>query len=423
MTNQFFDYAIIGNSSGAVGCIEGIRETTAEGTIAVISNETHHVYGRPIISYWLSREAGEKSLKYRPDDFYDKNVVTTFLGKTVTRLDASARTLALDDGQEICFGKLLISVGGAPIAPPIPGKDKTGVFTFNTLDDVFAIDKVLTPETRAVVIGGGLTGLKASEALLARGASVTLVELMDRLMGMATDQRASEIVKDIFEEHGCTLKLENTVEEILGDSDHVEGVRLKSGDTLPCDMVILAIGVRPRLELLDGTGIETNRGIVVDNTLATTVPGIYACGDVAEAYDFLQQTNRVLPLLPNAYVTGRIAGINMAGGNRIYDWGTSANSVDFFGYPLASAGKLIPDEGDECLVHDDGKRDYRKVILKDGVLTGLLFAGDYERIGILLGHMRKRTDMTGFKDALLTASPSTLKLPEPVVNATTGGAA
>ncbi len=411
-TARSFKYAIIGNSTGAVGCIEAIRERTSEGSIAVVSSESHHVYGRPVISYWLSREASDKALEYRSRDFYEKNNATTFLGKTVTKIDTTGHILTLDDGTAIQYSKLLISVGGAPIAPPLPGSEKSGVFLFNTLDDARALDLVIHPGLNAVVIGGGLTGLKAAEALIMRDVNVTVVEVMDRLMGQATDERASKLVQDLYTEHGCRFKLETTVEEILGEGSIVEGVRLASGEIIPCSIVVIAIGVRPRLELLDGTGIEAGRGVKVDSKMRTTNPDIYACGDVAEAYDFLLGENRVLPLLPNAYVGGRVAGINMSGGNKVYDWGTSANSVDFFGFPLASAGKLYPDAQDECLIEDDGGRTYRKVILNDGHIVGMLFAGQFDRIGILLGHMRNRTDVTSSREHLLDLSISNIFLPE-----------
>lgn len=407
-----FTYAIVGNSTGAVGCIEAIREQDRSGSIAVISTEPHHVYGRPVISYFLSGEAGPKSLKYRPDDFYVKNGVSTFLGRTVTGLDDAAHTLTLDDGLKLSFSKLLIASGGAPILPPLPGRELDGVFQFNTLSDACALKERVADGMRAVVIGGGLTGLKASEALMARGVHVTLVEMMDRLMGQATDERVSLLVRRLYEERGCELRLKDTVQEILGGLGRVEGVRLASGDSIPCDLVILAIGVRPRLDLVKDTGVKANRGILVDEKMRTSSPDVFACGDAVEAHDFLTGQSRVLPLLPNAYVGGRVAGINMAGGERSYDWGASANSVDFFGFPVASAGKLHPEDGEECLVQDDGARDYRKVILRDGRITGFLFTGMVDRLGILLGLLRSGADVSACREHLLDNPVSTLLLPQ-----------
>jgi NAD(P)H-nitrite reductase large subunit len=207
----------------------------------------------------------------------------------------------------------------------------------------------------------------------------------------------------------------NTVEKVTSYlPGEVSGVTLKDGTRIPCEMVVVAIGVRPRLDLVSGTGVTTNRGIVVDRTMMTSVPDVYACGDVAEAYDFVNGENRVIPIWPAAYTGGRVAGSNMAGVRTEYKGGTAMNSMKYFGVSIVSAGlSALGGDDHEVISY---KRDgvYKKLVLKDGLVAGMLFSGDIEKSGIIYNLMKDGTNVESFKRALLEDDFGLSSLPEEI---------
>ncbi|GAH72534.1 unnamed protein product, partial [marine sediment metagenome] len=269
--------------------------------------------------------------------------------------------------------KLLLAVGGKPIVPRMRGDGRRGVFTFTTLDDAKATDMFLDNAKKAVVIGGGLIGISVTEALVKRGVDVTVVEMKETILNAIMDQQASLMAEEVLRQEGVEIITGHTVVEISG-GDRVEGVILDNGDAIACDLVLVAIGVSPRSELAVDAGIEVNRGIVVDRHMATNRPNVHACGDVAEAYDFVYEQNRLTPIWPNAYIGGRIAGYNMAGVETEYPGGTAMNSLNYFGTNITSAGMLTaPDDESYEVISKQKDSMYQKVILKDDFIVGIVF--------------------------------------------------
>lgn len=395
-------YLVIGNSAGGIGAAEAIREVDRTGSLTIISDEPYRAYSRPLISKYLTGERTFKRMLFRPAGFYRQNKVVSMLGKKVKTLDLESHAAELDGGDTIIWEKLLLATGGTPIVPQIEGISKAGVFTFVTLDDARAMDKFLdNRKRRAVVIGGGLIGISGSEALVKRGISVTVIEMKERILNTILDERGSSMAERAFTGAGVSIVTGHTVVEIYGEAA-VEGVVLDGGRRIPCDLVVVAIGVSPRIELVLGTDIKVNRGILVDGHMATNHPNVYCCGDAAEAYDFVYGNNRLTPIWPNAYIGGRVAGYNMAGRKTLYPGGTAMNSLDYFGLDISSAGTVAPPDLDsyEVLSREvDGK--YRKVVLKDDLLMGMVFVGDIEKSGIIFGLMRDRAKVSSFKQALL----------------------
>ncbi|MDD4924423.1 MAG: FAD-dependent oxidoreductase [Dehalococcoidales bacterium] len=410
-------YLIIGNSAGGIGAIEAIREVDTSGTITIVSDEPYPVYSRPLISDLLAGKRTIDKLNYRPFDFYEQNRISTIFGNRVTKLDLTNNTVFLDSGQKIGWDKLLLATGGTPIVPPIEGREAGGVFTFTTLADARAIDDYIRqkPDANAVVIGGGLIGVSVTESLLNRQVKVTIIEMKDRILNVILDEKTSSMEDKAVRDSGAEIITGHTVSKINGNTHgEVYGVTLDNGSVIPCGMVIIAIGVRPRLELVSGTDIRVNRGIVVDKHMETSIPGIYACGDVAEAYDFVYRENRLTPVWPNAYLGGRTAGLNMAGKETDYPGGTNINSMKYFGVYIVSAGMIVaPDTTyDEIITnHED---IYKKLILKDGLITGMVFSGDVDRAGIIYNLMRDRINVESFKQSLVTDDVGLLSLPEKV---------
>lgn len=407
-------YLIIGNSAGGIGAAEAIREIDRTGPIVMVSDESYHCYSRPLISKYLSRERSFEGLLFRPLDFYTRNNINTMLGEKVKSLALSERTAELESSERISWEKMLIATGGIHIVPKMEGANKRGVFTFTTLNDARAIDEFIESVSSAVVIGGGLIGLSVTEALKKRGLKVTVVEMKGKILNTILDEQASTMAEKALEQAGIKIITGRTVSEITG-KELVKGVILNSGEEIPCNLVVVAIGVLPRTELALGTEIKVNRGIVVDHHMATSYPDVYACGDVSEAYDFVYGTNRLTPIWPNAYIGGRVAGFNMAGVNAEYPGSTAMNSLNYFGLDIASGGIAMPPDSDGYeLMSKQRNGAYQKIVLKDDVIVGMVFVGDIEKSGIVYSLMRDRVKVTSFKKALLSDNFGLVSLPREI---------
>ncbi len=394
-------YLIIGNSAGGIGATEAIRQVDKKGVLTIVSEEPYPVYSRPLISKYLAGERTLEEILFRPLDFYDQNNILFLPGKKVTHLDLDHKTARLEDSEQIVWEKLLLAVGGKPIFPKMKGSDKRGVFTFSNLDDAKAIDRFLDSKRKAVVIGGGLIGISVTEALVKRGTDAIVVEMKDRILNTILDEQASLMAEEVLKQSGVEIVTGHTVVEVNGGRA-VEEAILDNGAAIPCDLVVVAIGVSPRQELALDTELEINRGIVVDHHMATKHLNVYACGDVAEAYDFVYEENRLTPIWPNAYIGGRIAGLNMAGATDEYPGGTTINSLNYFGIDIASAGMPTApnDDSYETISKQEGNI-YQKVILKDNLIVGMIFVKNIERSGIIFGLMRDRVNVENFKQSLL----------------------
>ncbi|AEE96888.1 NAD(P)/FAD-dependent oxidoreductase [Mahella australiensis] len=396
------EYVIIGNSAAAVGAVEGIRQVDDAGNITVISEEPYYAYSRPLISYLLAGTVDDKKMAYRDAGFYEDNDVSLLLGVKAVSIDTAGKQVLLSDGKTVTYDRLLIATGGKPFVPPTKGSDKKGVYTFIKRDDAEQLKAIAKPGKKAVVIGGGLIGLKAAEGLVKCGVSVTVVELADRILSTILDEQAAAMVQEVLEEHGINIILNNTVTEVIGD-DRASGVILKNGDSIECDMIITAIGVRPNTDVVANTDISINRGIKVDDHMCSDINDVYAAGDVAEAYDIVYEDQRVTPIWPNAYIQGEVAGRNMAGDDVAFDGGFARNSIAFFGLPMITAGIIKPtgDDYEVASVIQPDKKVYKKAVFKDNRLVGFIRLTDIDRAGILTGLIKDKIDVTAFKNKLL----------------------
>jgi NAD(P)H-nitrite reductase large subunit len=412
------NYVIIGNSVAAVGAIRGIRKVDSEGHITVLSRENHTAYGRPLISYLLGGMINEKRMPYLPADFYDKHQVNLLLGSEVVAVESAQSKVKLASGETIPYDKLLIATGGDPFVPPIEGmQGKENVFTFTTWDDAAKLKAKAGDIERVVIIGGGLIGTKAAEGLYALDKQITIIELADRILSAAFDRTAGRIVGKKMKANGIEVITEDTVVKIEGEGSRITGVTLKSGDFIPCDTVIVAIGVRPAASFLKGSGVEVNRGVVVDDKMETSVKGIFAAGDVAEARDFFSGNKNPMPIWPDAYIQGDVAGITMAGGDKGYEGGIAMNSIELFKVPTISMGITNPEAGDryEVLTYQDVENyQYRKIVLESGVLVGVVMVSNVERAGIFAGLIRDKVAVEPFRDSLLAPDFGFVHLPKEI---------
>ena len=379
------DYLIIGNGTAAVGCIEGIRSVDNESRITVVSAENHHVYSRPLISYYLEGKTDLERMLYRPADFYEKNNVRLIYGKAA-KLDIRKRTVTLADKHKQAFDKVCICTGSSPFVPKFEGLDTVKKrFTFMTLDDSLALEKALTKDSRVLIVGAGLIGLKCAEGIAERVGSITVCDLADRVLSSILDSECAAVMQSHLEKHGIRFMLGDTAVRF----DKNTAV-MKSGAKVGFDILVLAVGVRAETSLAAQAGCEVDRGIVIDSEMQTTVADVYAAGDCSEGFDSSTGTQRVLAILPNAYMQGRCAGVNMAGGSSSLSDLIPMNSIGFFGLHCATAGAYPED----AQVYEEKSADsIRRLYVRNDKLAGFIVIGDVSRAGIYTSLVREKTSV------------------------------
>ena len=407
---------IVGNSAAAVGAIEAIRELDRDTEIQVVTAEGPAIYSRPLISHYVGGEIDQGRLAYRPPSFYEAHNVQALFEEPVTAIDRAGHTITTDKGRVLAYDQLLLAVGGSPIVPPMPGLELEGVVTFATLGDAEAIDRLIGAGrvSHAVVVGGGMIGIKATDALLKRGVRVTMVELAPRILIRALDEQGATMVTELFEGAGVRVLTENTVAEIVPQDGRVAGVVLQDGQRLDCDLLVFGIGVRPNVALAREAGLDVDRGVVVDRAMRTSDPSIYAAGDVAEAYDLVVDLNRTVAIWPNAYRQGAIAGAQMVGQPRQDQGGIAMNAIEVAGVPCVAIGEGNAEgDGYDVLTRSSPeRRQYRRLVLEGNRLVGVILVGNISRAGIYTGLIRHRVDISAHRDSLLSDRLSLLSVPD-----------
>ena len=389
-------YVIIGGSAAAIGCIEGVRSVDKTGEIILITGETEWNYSRPLISYLLEGKTTRDKMWCRPDSFFTRNGVTVKAGVLATALDAGDRTVRLSTGERLAYDRLLAATGSRPFVPPIPGLETVErTFCFQTLSDASALAEALRPESRVLILGAGLTGVKCAEGIRGLCAQIAIADLAPRVLPAVLDDTAAAMVQARMEEKGVRFYLNDSAAAFRGNT-----ARLQSGTELEFDVLVTAVGVRPNTQLVADAGGAVDRGILVDGRCATTLPDVYAAGDCAQGYDAVSGEKRMLPLWPNAMLQGETAGINMAGGRADYTQGIALNASGVFGLHMVTAGSY---EGESFTVQRDGS--YKRLVTADGVLKGVLMVGDVSRAGIYTDLIRKKKPLSEIDFDLIRESP------------------
>ncbi len=389
-------YVIIGGSAAAIGCIEGVRSVDKTGEIILITGETEWNYSRPLISYLLEGKTTRDKMWCRPDSFFTRNGVTVKAGVLATALDAGDRTVRLSTGERLAYDRLLAATGSRPFVPPIPGLETVErTFCFQTLSDASALAEALRPESRVLILGAGLTGVKCAEGIRGLCAQIAIADLAPRVLPAVLDDTAAAMVQARMEEKGVRFYLNDSAAGFRGNT-----ARLQSGTELEFDVLVTAVGVRPNTQLVADAGGAVDRGILVDGRCATTLPDVYAAGDCAQGYDAVSGEKRMLPLWPNAVLQGETAGINMAGGRADYTQGIALNASGVFGLHMVTAGSY---EGESFTVQRDGS--YKRLVTADGVLKGVIMVGDVSRAGIYTDLIRKKKPLSEIDFDLIRESP------------------
>lgn len=407
---------IIGNSATAVGAVEAMREHDQCAEIVMISEEPHMIYSRPMLDHYLAGKIARNRLAYRNSDFYAQHNVTPMLSTRVASIDTAGHKVVTARGQEIAYDKLLVCTGGTPIVPPVAGANTGGVCTFTRLDDV---DDIMTAcesgaVKHAVVVGGGMIGIKATDALVRRGISVSMVELAPRILGAALDETASELMTELLSEAGVDVLTGNTVTDVESTNGRISGVMLRDGRHVDCQLMIFGIGVRPNTEIVRDSDIKVNRGIVVDRFMRTTAPDVYAAGDVAEAYDLVVDMNRTVAIWPNAYRQGAIAGAHMVGAEAEDKGGVAMNAIEVHGVAAIAIGNSnMSGDGYEVLSSLDKQNNrYKRLVIEDDHLVGAILVNNINRAGIYTGLIRHKLDISGIHKELLSDGFGLLSLPD-----------
>jgi NAD(P)H-nitrite reductase large subunit len=393
------EYLIVGGSIAAASGLSAIRRNKPLARIRVIAAEAMPFYYRPLIPFLIdgSRTAGEILFSEHPPTTWGAELIH----EQCVGIEPKKHTVQLRSGKELGYGKLLLAAGGRPLNNLL-GANSEGVFTLHSLDDAVRIKKYLSNCQAAAVIGGGLVGIKAAEALLRAGLAVTVIEQQEQILPLRADAAAAAAVAARLREKGMTLLTKESPLEIIAPAGRVSGVRLASGGTLAADMVVLAVGVRPNTDFLQGTGLEIECGVVVDCQMRTSAPDIYAAGDLIQFVDQADGKTAVSGLWSNAVYSGRVAGCCMSGGQATLPPLLSVmNSIEIAGLPVLSAG-LIDDPTGRCTVFAEACGDnYRKLVFDQDQLLGMIFLGKAERAGVYANLIRNRVPLGGKRDLLI----------------------
>lgn len=374
-------YVIIGNGVAAAGCIEGIRSIDKDSKITVVSKEKHPVYCRPLISYYLEKKTDPERMNYRSADFYEKMGCEVIYGKKAVRIDSDSKEVELDDGTKLPYTSVCVATGSSPFVPAFEGLDTVDKkFSFMTLDDTFALEKAIDKESKVLIVGAGLIGLKCAEGLHDRVASITVCDLAERVLSSILDTECAAVVQKHLEANGIQFMLGDTAVRFEKNS-----AQMKSGKKVDFDILVLAVGVRANTALAKGIGGEVNRGIIVNERMETSVESVYAAGDCTEGEDISCGQKKVLALLPNAYMQGHTAGVNMADGDEVFDKAIPMNSIGFFDLHVMTAGTY---EGE--LYEEKIDSTLKRLFTKDGVLKGFILIGKTERAGIYTSLIREK---------------------------------
>ena len=417
-------FLVVGMGAAGFSAAETIRKHQPSASITAITDDPHGYYSRPGLAYVLSEEVPRQQIFPVDRSRWAELGIEQVMGQAV-RLQPQAKTVLLENGRHIQYDALLLATGAKAVTPDLPGIELEGTIVLDSMEDTRHILRLARRAREAVVIGGGITALEIVEGLRAQKVQVHYLMRGDRFWRSVLDEGESRLVEERLVHEGVRIHYNAEVARILGKRDwrgrrRVTGVETKDGKVLPCQMVGVAIGVRPRLELVAGTEIDTDRGILVDERLETSVPGIYAAGDVAQVCDPITGRAQLDVLWPVAVAQGRVAGANMAGVPMLYERGVPMNTTRLAGLLVSLVGAVSsrgePDadlvtisRGDSevwrgipnvIVVHDQHEVNRQRLVLQENHLVGAVLIGDATPLSIVRHLIRERVDIRPYLPAL-----------------------
>jgi len=387
-------YLILGGGIAAASAAQAIRFHDPGGTIHVVSEERPGFYFRPLISMLVEGSRNRKDLL--PEEDLGRTCGAKVIYNRAVALLGESKKIQLESGEAISFDRLLIATGSRPALPDIPGKDEKSVFTFRTINDAVSVQKAAKQSQSAIVVGGGLVGIKAAGALRQLGLRVVVVEHLSHILPKTLDSECAGLIASRLVQDGIEILLGETITEILSDG---KGVRLNSGKCIEGDFVVMSTGTYPNCGWARDSGINMNKGILVDEMLGTNILDVFAAGDVVEITSPITGNSEVSGLWTNAVEMGKVAGANMAGQNSKYSGYLSImNSIEIEGIPMVSVGAVHEGSGQrDVFVHRDGD-NYTKLVFNDDRLIGAIFLGDVKNVGIYTNLISSQRPLGKLKD-------------------------
>ncbi|HEX3048011.1 MAG TPA: FAD-dependent oxidoreductase [Bacillota bacterium] len=418
-------YLIIGNGAAGIAAAATLRKIDHEGEITIITSEQYPAYSKCLLADYLSlqysdrkeqSELADQALCFKDADFYSRNRIQVLYNHQVNSIDwrrkklKGAQTAPGHHQAELSYDRLLIASGSKPAVPPIKGIHQVNPHFLNTLDDAKRLLAAAAKAREIVIAGAGFVGLEVAFNLRKRGLKVTLVEKANRILPNQLDETAAQIITRSLEAEGIGLSLgTGIVEAVLnrgfGRRNRLKGVKLDNGDFIKADLLVLAVGSTPNLDFVDRKEIQVNRGIIVNSQLMTSVSDVYAAGDVIEFTHDTTGKSVLSPIWPNAVVSGEYAAYNMAGITRELDRLTGMqNAAEFREIPLVSMG-LVDTASPEVEMLIDFRPDqgiYRKILLKDDRIIGMIFLGNISQAGVIGALLKSQTPVGHLKTNLLS---------------------
>jgi nitrite reductase (NADH) large subunit len=388
---------VVGNGMAGMRAVEELLALAPDAyDITVFGAEPHGNYNRVLLSPLLAGDKHAEEIVLHPPEWYAEHGITLHAGDPVVSIDRRRRTVRSRAGLELSYDRLLLATGSRPTVLPIPGADLPGVVTFREWDDVDAMVSAAQTYRRAAVIGGGLLGLEAAHGLMRRGMKVTVVHLPSTLMERQLDPAAAALLKASLESRGLEFRMHTRTVAVLGE-ERARGLRFSDGSELEADLIVMAAGVRPHIDLARDAGLKCGRGILVDDTLQSYDPSIYAVGECVE------HRNSTFGLVAPLWEQARVCAVHLAelGASR-YRTTVVATQLKVAGIELYSAGDFADDDGADALVLRDPERGvYKRVVIRDGKLKGAVLYGDVQHGSWYLELMRAGQDVGPLRDSLL----------------------
>jgi NAD(P)H-nitrite reductase large subunit len=389
---------IIGASAAGVSAAGEARKADPAVKVTVVTEESHIPYYRPLLTRRIADEAVEKipSFLMNREEWYHENRIELVLNERIVSLDLDSKTALAEKGRVFSFDRLVLATGARPFVPMEGALGRENVFAVRALDDAREVSRCLDKAERVAVIGGGVLGIEAADAVVGTGRQAFIIEMAERILPLQLDEGGSKLLESVLREKGCRLMLGDSLDSLAGERK-IEGVRLKSGGEIPVDAVIFSVGVRPRTELAVSGGIAVARGVLVNERMETSIPGVYACGDAAE---FGKLNGLWMP----AVRQGKVVGRNAAGGEAVFaneDYPATLNAFGVTVFSIGDLGRKEPVERYSVLEHSpSGGSVYKKLFFLDGVLSGGLFIGDNRKSQSLLKALREGLRMDLAADLL-----------------------
>jgi phenylglyoxylate dehydrogenase epsilon subunit len=393
-------YLVVGSSHAALEAVTAIRMHDPEGSLTLLTRDPHLPYSPTVLPYVVSGRSAADGIFLRSEKFFADNHVSLKRGTALKALHAARNTAELADGSEIGYEKLLLATGASPAIPPIPGIDQIAYHVLRTLDDATKLNAAMKQSKQAVVMGAGLVGMHAAENLVKAGAKVTIVEMAKQLTDGYFDATAAGLIEKAFTDNGARILTGSRVVK-LAPSAIGAMITLENGTTLEADLLLVATGVKPNMEYLAGSPVEHDRGILVSDTMQTSVANVWSAGDCAQAKGFFTDAKVMNAILPDATEQGRIAGLAMAGdpGVKNYPGGVPLNTYHFFGRHAISVGSSKAPAGAEVVTRfDEASGRYLKVIFNEGRLLGIYGVNEFFDGGVMCQLILRRVDLSAVKE-------------------------